>query len=128
MSLDAKDIEGATGYKPNVGNPGRLRLVDGKWTQIRPAVPCWSLWEMHVGMGDWDADSGDYSYHLAGCCFDGSGGRFNMGRLNGTEGMSLREAWNSSAFMELRQAHLDDKIRGTACESCIYGIADAAAH
>jgi organic radical activating enzyme len=126
MSIDAAEIESATGYKPNVGNPGRLRYVDGKWKQIRSPVPCWSLWEMHIGMGDWDAEVGDYSYHAAGCCFDGSGGRFNMGRLNGPKGMSLAEAWNSQSFQELRQAHLDNKIHGTACELCIYGVSSAA--
>lgn len=120
MSVDAKEIEGATGYRPNVGNPGRLRLIDGKWTQIRPPVPCWSLWEMHVGMGDWDPEANDYSYHLAGCCFSGDG-RFDMGRLNGPRAMTLKDAWNSAKFQGLRQAHLDDKVRGTLCEPCIYG-------
>jgi organic radical activating enzyme len=120
MSVNAGKIEEATGYKPNAGNPGRLRLVDGKWTGIREPVPCWSAWEGHLGMGDWDEELQDYRYHLSACCFDGAG-EFNMGDLNGPNGMSFTEAWNSQKFVELRQKHIDKDVRGTVCHSCIYG-------
>ena len=120
MSVNAGEIEAATGYKPNAGNPGRLRLIDGEWRGIREPVPCWSAWEGHLGMGDWDEDLQDYRYHLSACCFDGSG-EWNMGDLNGPHGMSFVEAWNSPKFVELRQKHIDKNVRGTVCEECIYG-------
>jgi organic radical activating enzyme len=118
MSLYQDEIEGATGYRPMAGNPGRLKYVNGKWVTTREPIPCWSAWEGHLGMGDWDDELKDYRYHLSACCFDGSG-KFNMGDLNGPEGMSFKEARNSPKFVELRKAHLAKKIEGTVCESCV---------
>jgi MoaA/NifB/PqqE/SkfB family radical SAM enzyme len=120
MSVNAGEIEKETGYKPNAGNPGRLRFIDGEWQGIREPVPCWSAWEGHLGMGDWDESIKDYRYHLSACCFDGSG-EFNMGDLNGPDGMSFMDAWNSEKFVELRQKHIEKNVRGTVCHECIYG-------
>jgi organic radical activating enzyme len=119
MSVKAEEIETATGYKPNAGNPGRVKYVNGK-AHIKDPLPCWSLWELHIGMGDWDDSLKDYRYHVSACCFSGEG-TFNMGDLNGPNAMSLAEAWNSQKFMDLRQAHLNRDVRGTLCHSCIYG-------
>lgn len=120
MSVEADAIEKNTGFKPNAGNPGRLRYIDGKWVQVREPVPCWSAWEGHIGMGDWDEELKDYRYHLSACCFSGDGA-FNMGDLIGPNGKSFVEAWNSPEFVKLRQAHVDKNVRGTICETCIYG-------
>ena len=118
MSMYADEIEGATGYRPHAGNPGRLKYIDGKWIPTREPIPCWSAWEGHLGMGDWDDELNDYRYHLSACCFDGSG-KFNMGDLNGPDGLDFQSAWNSPEFVKLRQAHLDKKIEGTVCQSCV---------
>ena len=120
MSVEAEEIEKTTGYKPNVGNPGRLRYIDGEWRQIRDPVPCWSLWEGHIGMGQWDEEFKDYRYHLTACCFSSDGENFNMADLSGPNAVTFKEAWNSAKFQELRQSHIDKQVRGTACESCIY--------
>src|SRR3990167_7298938 len=115
MSVEAGEIEKATGFKPNVGNPGRLRFIEGKWVQIREPVPCWSLWEGHIGQGKWIEEEQDYRYHLTACCFASDGGDFNMGDLNGPNKMSFVEAWNSPKFQELRQRHVDRNVRATVC-------------
>ena len=39
-----------------------------------------------------------------------------MGDLN-TQG--FMEAWNSQAFVKLREAHLRRDVRGTVCEKCL---------
>jgi hypothetical protein len=42
-----------------------------------------------------------------------------MGDLNT---QSFLEAWNSTAFSNLRAAHLRKDVRGTVCENCLaYG-------
>jgi MoaA/NifB/PqqE/SkfB family radical SAM enzyme len=120
MSVEADKIEKSTGYKPNAGNPGRLKYIDGEWVQVREPVPCWSAWEGHLGMGDWDEEMQDYRYHLSACCFSGDGA-FNMGDMNGPNAMSFVEAWNSPKFVELRQAHINKDVRNTLCSECIYG-------
>jgi organic radical activating enzyme len=118
MSMYADDMESNTGFRPHAGNPGRLKYQDGKWVTTREPLPCWSAWEGHLGMGDWDDELKDYRYHLSACCFDGSG-RFNMGDLNGPNGMSFKAAWNSAEFVKLRKAHLDKQIEGTVCQACV---------
>lgn len=118
MSMYADDMEQNTGYRPHAGNPGRLKYQNGKWVTTRDPIPCWSAWEGHLGMGDWDEGLQDYRYHLSACCFDGSG-KFNMGDLNGPEGMKFLEAWNSPEFVSLRESHLKKQIEGTVCESCV---------
>lgn len=93
----------ASGMKPTQGNPGRLG-------NMREPLPCWSVaTEGHItkdGM-------------LSACCFGvGMDNDLIMGDLNTTPFM---EAWNSPAFMRLRQAHLLKDVTGTPCENCIGG-------
>jgi len=90
---------GARGTKPTAGNQGRIGA-------LRKPLPCWSLFtEGHI----------TYDGRLSACCFDHDG-RFNMGDLNR---MSFMEAWHSQPFQALRQANLNENVRGTACEKCI---------
>lgn len=97
---DRRDAEEAAGMQPTVGNQGRI----GNLATDNPI--CWALTrEAHI-----TADG-----KLSACCF-GSHPRFAMADLNST---SFADGWNSAAFQVLRQAHLDGKIDGTACETCI---------
>lgn len=90
---------GAAGTAPVAGNPGRLAAM-------RDPIPCWSIFtEGHV----------TFDGRLSACCFDHDG-RFTMGDLKQT---SFRDAWNSAPFVELRAAHLQGNVCGTACEGCI---------
>jgi MoaA/NifB/PqqE/SkfB family radical SAM enzyme len=83
------------------GNPGR-------YGAMRPPLPCWSVFkEGHVtcdGM-------------LSACCFDSS----NDWAMADLREVSFVEGWNSIAYRELRKRHLEGDVRGTPCESCIYG-------
>lgn len=90
------------GWEIRGGNPGRA-------DNPRPAVPCWSLFtEARV----------TYDGHLSACCFDHDG-RFRMGDLNE---VGFIEAWTSSAFRDLRRAHLAGEVSGTVCGDCVsYG-------
>ncbi|MEK7194222.1 MAG: radical SAM/SPASM domain-containing protein [Patescibacteria group bacterium] len=92
----AREVE--LGIKPTAGNQGRIGgLVD--------PIPCWAVFtEAHItscGM-------------LTACCFDANGS-WTMADLNK---VSLEEGWHSIAFQNLRQAHLDGNVKGTACETC----------
>jgi hypothetical protein len=82
--------------------PGRAEIE-------RKPLPCWPLFkEGHI---TWDG-------RLSACCLDHSA-RFHMGDLGPTP---FPEAWHSPAFQRLREAHLRQDVRGTACENCIaYG-------
>lgn len=95
VSLDEKD----RGWEIRGGNPGRA-------DNMRPAVPCWSLFT--EGRVSFDG-------HVSACCFDHDG-RFRMGSLND---MSFMEAWNSEKFQKLRQAHLDGTVSETVCKDCV---------
>jgi MoaA/NifB/PqqE/SkfB family radical SAM enzyme len=87
------------GYRPTAGNQGRLGA-------LREPLPCWSAFtEGHV-----TAEG-----RLSACCFDATA-HWTMGDLTKH---SFMEAWNSPAFVKLREAHLKRDVRGTACESCI---------
>jgi len=87
------------GYRPTAGNQGRLGA-------LREPLPCWSAFtEGHL-----TADG-----HLSACCFDADA-RWQMGDLNK---MSFMEAWNSPAFVALREAHLRKDVTGTPCEECV---------
>lgn len=91
----AKDL----GFVPNAGNQGRIGA-------LRDPLPCWSAFtEGHIR-----ADG-----IVSACCFDADG-RFAMGDLNR---QTFMDAWNSSKFAALRQAHLDRDVKGTICEGCI---------
>lgn len=89
---------GKRGTKPLAGNPGRVGA-------LRDPVPCWSLFtEARI----------TFDGHLSACCFDHDG-RFRMGDL---KEVSFMDAWQSSNFQTLRQAHLNEDVTGTACEKC----------
>lgn len=90
------------GWSAVAGNRGRAAA-------LRDPLPCWSIFtEGHI---TWDGK-------LSACCFDHDG-RFHMGDLTVEP---FIDAWNSSKFQTLRQAHLRRDVRGTVCESCtVYG-------
>lgn len=91
------------GWKPKPGNPGRLDAM-------RDPLPCWAVFtEGHVTKDG----------KMVACCF-GSGldGDLVMGDLLEDDFMT---AWNSKAYQKLREAHLNEDVRGTACESCAAG-------
>ena len=87
------------GWEIRGGNPGRA-------DNMRPAVPCWSLFtEARV----------THDGYLSACCFDHDG-RFRTGDLND---VAFIDAWTSEAFQALRQAHLDGDVRETICGDCV---------
>lgn len=99
MGAFATHREEELGFRPTAGNQGRLGA-------LREPLPCWSAFtEGHV-----TAEG-----HLSACCFDATS-NWIMGDL--TE-QSFMEAWNSPAFVKLRDAHLRKDVRGTICENCI---------
>lgn len=87
------------GWSFSGGNQGRAE------NPVEP-VPCWALFrEAHV----------NYDGTLCACCFSVSD-EFVMGDLTQ---QSFMDAWHSEKFQNLRQAHLNYDVRGTACEGCI---------
>ena len=99
MGAFATQREAELGYRPTAGNQGRLGA-------LRDPLPCWSAFtEGHV-----TAEG-----KLSACCFDATS-HWAMGDLTR---QSFMEAWNSSAFVRLREAHLRRDVRGTVCEQCI---------
>jgi radical SAM protein with 4Fe4S-binding SPASM domain len=99
MGAFATQREEELGYRPTAGNQGR---VDA----LRDPLPCWSAFtEGHV-----TADG-----KLSACCFDAAAS-WTMGDLVEQPFMS---AWNSPAFVKLREAHLHKDVRDTPCEQCI---------
>jgi hypothetical protein len=102
MGAFATQREEELGYRPTAGNQGRIGA-------LREPLPCWSAFtEGHV-----TAEG-----KLSACCFDATA-NWTMGDLSQT---AFMDAWNSPAFVALREAHLKKDVRGTVCESCIaYG-------
>jgi len=102
MGAFATQRESELGYRPTAGNQGRIGA-------LREPLPCWSAFtEGHV-----TAEG-----KLSACCFDATA-HWTMGDLNT---QSFMEAWNSTAFTNLRAAHLRKDVRGTVCENCLaYG-------
>ena len=99
MGSVAEEREAELGYRPTAGNQGRLGA-------LRDPLPCWSAFtEGHVR-----ADGG-----LSLCCFDADG-RFVVGDLTKQHFM---DAWNSAAFVKIREAHLKKDVTGTVCENCV---------
>ena len=99
MGAFATHREEELGFRPTAGNQGRLGA-------LREPLPCWSAFtEGHV-----TAEG-----HLSACCFDATS-NWIMGDLTKQPFM---EAWNSPAFVKLRDAHLRKDVRGTICENCI---------
>ena len=93
------EAEKAKGWQPIPGNVGRAD---------NPAepLPCWAVFtEGHI---TWDGK-------LGACCFSHDQ-RFDMGDLRQTP---FIEAWNSSKFKALREAHLSKDVTGTVCERCV---------
>ena len=87
----------AAGLAPKAPGPAEIKL--------KP-LPCWPLFkEGHI---TWDG-------RLSACCLDHAA-RFHMGNLGQTP---FLEAWHIPAFQQLREAHLRQDVRGTACENCI---------
>ncbi len=102
MGAFAAQREAELGYRPTAGNQGRLDA-------LRDPLPCWSAFtEGHV-----TAEG-----KLSACCFDATS-NWTMADLGK---QSFMDAWNSPAFVNLREAHLRKDVRGTVCEKCLaYG-------
>jgi MoaA/NifB/PqqE/SkfB family radical SAM enzyme len=99
MGSFATQRERELGYRPTAGNQGRVGA-------LRAPLPCWSAFtEGHV-----TAEG-----KLSACCFDATA-HWTMGDLTR---QTFSEAWNSPAFVALREAHLKKDVRGTVCEQCI---------
>ena len=52
---------------------------------------------------------------LSACCFDANA-NWTMGDLTK---QTFMEAWHSSSFVALREAHLKRDVKGTVCEQCV---------
>ena len=91
------------GGKPKAGNPGR-------YDNQRPSLPCWSVFrEAHI----------DVEGRLVACCF---GGENNPGMVMADlYKVDFMTGWNSKEFQRLREAHLNEDVCGTPCESCAAG-------
>ena len=99
MGSLATQREEELGYRPTAGNQGRLGA-------LREPLPCWSAFtEGHV------TSEGK----LSACCFDATS-QWIMADLHEVPFM---DAWNSPAFVALREAHLKKDVSGTICESCV---------
>jgi MoaA/NifB/PqqE/SkfB family radical SAM enzyme len=99
MGAFATQREEQLGYRPTAGNQGRMGA-------LREPLPCWSAFtEGHV-----TAEG-----KLSACCFDATA-NWTMGDLTRD---AFMDAWNSTAFVALRAAHLKKDVRGTVCETCI---------
>jgi hypothetical protein len=91
------------GWKPQPGNPGRLDAM-------RDPLPCWSVaTEGHITKDGL----------MSACCFGhGVDGDLIMGDLKTDSFMSV---WNSQKYQDLRAAHFNKDVTGTACENCAAG-------
>lgn len=99
MGAFATQREEQLGYRPTAGNQGRIGA-------LREPLPCWSAFtEGHV-----TAEG-----KLSACCFDAKA-TWTMGDLTQ---QSFMQAWNSPAFVKLREAHLKKDVCGTVCEQYI---------
>lgn len=56
--------------------------------------------------------------HLRACCNDYQ----NALALEDLAKMSLKDAWASARFRDLRRRHIEDKLEGTLCYTCIKGV------
>lgn len=93
------DVSKEHGYVPTAGNQGRIGA-------LREPVPCWSAFTAgHI----------TYDGSLSACSFDHASA-WRMGDLTETPFM---EAWHSEPFRNLRRAHLEKNLKGTACEQCV---------
>jgi MoaA/NifB/PqqE/SkfB family radical SAM enzyme len=93
----------AAGWQPKAGNPGRLGA-------LRESLPCWSAFtEAHITKDG----------KLSACCF-GHGSEDSLVMADLKE-VSFAEGWNSPAYQELRQAHLNRDVSKTPCSACAAG-------
>lgn len=93
-------------WTPIAGNPGRADMM-------RPTLPCHTagFTEAFITVDG-----------LLTACGFGTGtidGSLVMADL---KEMSFMEGWHHRKYQELRQAHLDGDVHGTACESCAYPL------
>lgn len=99
----------AGGSGPDAGRPAiGYAEVDRSvaLNQWRTTLPCYQLWSyLNVTVEG----------YLSACCSD-----FNddliVGNLNAA---SLTDAWHSPEFQELRRRHIQKRVGGTLCASCI---------
>jgi MoaA/NifB/PqqE/SkfB family radical SAM enzyme len=93
-------------WQPIAGNPGRADMM-------RPTLPCHTagFTEAFITVDG----------QLTACGF-GTGtvdGSLVMADL---KEMSFMKGWHHPKYQELRQAHLNGDVHGTACESCAYPL------
>jgi MoaA/NifB/PqqE/SkfB family radical SAM enzyme len=88
-------------YVPTKGCTGHLE------EPLSP-VPCWTLFTAaHI-----------MSNGIVTACGTDATGSWGMGDL---KTQSFMEIWHCEKFKQLRLSHLEDRVRGTICEKCIYG-------
>lgn len=88
-------------YTPTKGCTGHLE------EPLSP-VPCWTLFTAaHI-----------MSTGVMTACGTDATGSWGMGDL---KTQSFMDVWHCENFRQLRQSHLDNRVRGTICEKCIYG-------
>ncbi len=91
------------GYKPTVGNFGR-------WGAKQKMNKCFSLFtELRICC--------DFGCSGAICCFSFDDDKFNAGSV---KDLGIMGVWHSQKYQDLRQAMLNNKLEGTACEDCMY--------
>lgn len=61
-----------------------------------------------------------YEGYLTACCVDFQ----NYLTVADLNKVSLKEAWHSDKFLELRKKHLEKSVEGTLCYNCIYNKED----
>ena len=97
-------------YLPNLNHGGHVKGKYygniGRLENSVPPVPCWELF--NTSRVTWDG-------WLTMCCFDHTG-KFKVADLTTTK---LIDAWHDKKFVNLRRAHLQDKIKGTLCDHCL---------
>ena len=100
------DVIDMGGYVPEV----RKYLQTKKQTDFKEGmtVPCYTLWNTFIVTCEG---------YVTACCADFQN-YFVYADLNRE---NIAEAWCNETITRLRQNHLDKKIKGTPCETCISG-------
>jgi len=91
----------------------QLELLESKLTigypEIGHAKPCNMLWDrVHLTQEGF----------LTFCCVDYEN-TLTYADLNKT---SLKDAWNNDIIVSMRKRHLEQKLEGTLCHNCLYGV------
>lgn len=101
----------------NVANQGGMMyeindLLSLKESDYNPKkLPCSLLFNsLHI----------TYEGYLTACCIDFQ----NYLTVADLKIISLKDAWNSENFMNLRKRHLENDIEGSLCNNCIYNKND----